>query len=83
MGGTYNMPGQVKKCTQNLTWKYLRLKIIRIHMCKWEDNIKMSLQEMGCDHVDLIQLVQNVKQWRTLLNAILRLRVANKGEFLD
>jgi hypothetical protein len=27
--------------------------------CKWEDNIKMFLKEIGCQCVDLIQITQD------------------------
>jgi hypothetical protein len=30
--------------------------------CKWEDNIKMDLREIGCDNVDWIYLAQSSVQ---------------------
>ena len=41
---------------------------------KWEDNIKMDLQEMGCEGVDWFALAQDRDRWRALLNAIMNLR---------
>jgi len=43
--------------------------------CKWDDNIKMDLQEVGCGGVDWIDLVQDWDRWRTLLTTVMKLRV--------
>ena len=42
---------------------------------RWEDNIKMDLQELGCGVVDWIELAQDRDRWRTLVNAVMNLRV--------
>ena len=42
---------------------------------RWVDNIKMDLQEVGCGYVDWIGLAQNRDRWRTLVSAIMNLRV--------
>jgi hypothetical protein len=34
---------------------------------KWEDNIKMDLQEVGCRGVDWIELAQDRNRWRALV----------------
>ena len=33
---------------------------------RWEDNIKMDLQEVGCGGMDWIQLIQDRERWRAL-----------------
>ena len=38
---------------------------------RWEDNIKMDLQEVGCRSVDWIELAQDRERWRALVNAIM------------
>ena len=43
--------------------------------CKWEDNIKMDLQEVGCEGIDWIELAQDRDRWRALVNAVMNLRV--------
>jgi len=39
------------------------------------DNIKMYLQEVGCGYMDWIRLTQDRDRWRTLVSAIMNLRV--------
>jgi hypothetical protein len=39
------------------------------------DNIKMGLQEMRCGIVDWIELAQDRDRWRSLVNAVMNLRV--------
>jgi hypothetical protein len=43
--------------------------------CRWEDNIKMELQEVGCGSMDWIGLAQDRDRWRALVNAVMNLRV--------
>ena len=42
---------------------------------RWEDNIKMDLQEVGCGGMDWIELAQDRNRWRVLVNAVMKLRV--------
>ena len=39
--------------------------------CRWEDNIKMDLQEVGREGMDLIDVAQDRERWRTLVNAVI------------
>ena len=51
--------------------------------CRWEDNIKMDLQEVGCWGMDWIELAQNRDRWRALVNVVMKLRVPqNAGDSL-
>jgi hypothetical protein len=43
--------------------------------CRWVDNIKMDLLEIGCGCVDWIGLAQGRDKWRALVNAVMNLRV--------
>ena len=42
---------------------------------RWVDNIRMDLQEEGCGYVDWIGLAQDREKWRTLVSAVMNLRV--------
>ena len=42
---------------------------------RWADNIRMDLQEVGCVYVDWIGLAQDRHRWRTLVSAVMNLRV--------
>ena len=42
---------------------------------RWEDNIKLDLQEVGCRGLDWIELAQDRDRWRALVNVVMHLRV--------
>ena len=42
---------------------------------KWEDNINMDLQKVGCRVVDWIDLAQDKDWCRALVNVVMNLRV--------
>jgi len=42
---------------------------------RWVDNIRMDLQEVGCEYMDWIGLAQDRDTWRTLVSAVMNLRV--------
>ena len=42
---------------------------------RWEDNIKMDLQEVGCGYMDWIELAQDRNRWRAVVNAVMNLWV--------
>ena len=44
---------------------------------KWEDNIKMDLQEVGGGYVDWMELAQDRDRWRALVSTVMNLRVPN------
>jgi hypothetical protein len=43
---------------------------------RWEDNIKIYLQEVGCEGIDWIDVAQDRERWRALVNAVMNFRVA-------
>ena len=42
---------------------------------RWEDNIKMDLQEVGCEGMDWISLAQDGDSWRALVTVVMKLWV--------
>jgi len=42
---------------------------------RWVDNISMDLPEVGCGYMDWIGLAQDKDRWRTLVSALMNLRV--------
>jgi hypothetical protein len=51
---------------------------------RWEDNIKMNFQKVGCEFMDWIELAQDRERWRALVNAVMNfVRSIKCGEFLD
>ena len=42
---------------------------------RWEDNIKMDLQEAGGGRGDWMELAQDRDRWRALVNKVMNLRV--------
>jgi hypothetical protein len=40
---------------------------------RWEDNIKMDIQEVGCEVIYWTDLAQGRHRWRTLVNAVINL----------
>ena len=43
--------------------------------CRWEDNIKVDLQELGCDSIDWIDVAQDRDRWLAPVNAVMNLWV--------
>jgi hypothetical protein len=49
-------------------------------MRRWEDNTKVHLLDMGCGVMDWIELARVRDRWRTLENAVMKLRVPTNVE---
>jgi len=45
------------------------------HRCRWVDNIRVYLQEVGCGYMDWIGMAQDRHRWRTVVSAVMNLRV--------
>jgi hypothetical protein len=43
--------------------------------CRWEDNIKMDLQEVGGGHGDWMELDQDRDRWRALVGTVRNFQV--------
>jgi len=44
-------------------------------MRRCKDNIKMDVQEVGCEGMDWIELAQDSNRWRAVVNAVMNLQV--------
>ena len=50
---------------------------------RWVDNIRIDLQEVGCEYMDWIGLAKDRDRWRTFVSAVMNLRVPwYAGNFL-
>ena len=50
---------------------------------RWEDNVKMDLQEVGGGCEDWMELAQDRDRWRALVSTVMNLRVPkNAWNFL-
>jgi hypothetical protein len=45
------------------------------HRRRWEDNVKMDLQEVGCGDMVLIELAQDRERWQALVHVVMNLQV--------
>jgi hypothetical protein len=43
--------------------------------CRWEDNIKIYLQEVGCGGTDWIYVVEDRDRWRAIVNAVMNILI--------
>jgi len=42
---------------------------------RWEDNIKMDLQEVGCESMDWVDLAEDRDRWQAMVNGVMNLQV--------
>ena len=50
-------------------------RLLRRPRRRWVDNIRMVIQEVECGYVGWIGLAQGRDRWRTLVSAVMNLRV--------
>jgi hypothetical protein len=71
MGRTCTTNGEKRNAYRILLGKPEVKRLLRRPRCRWVDNIKMDLIEIGCDGMDWIGLAQ----WKSLVNAVINIRV--------
>ena len=58
-----------------LTGKPIGKRPLGRRRCRWEDNIRMDLEEIGINAGNWVDSAQDVDYWKALVNAALNLRV--------
>jgi hypothetical protein len=77
MGGACSPYGREERCTvyRGLVGKPEGKGPLGRSRRRWENNIKMDLQEVGCGGMDWMELAQDRDRWRALVNAVMNFRV--------
>jgi hypothetical protein len=75
MGGNVAHIGEKRGVYKDLVGKPEGKRPLGRSRRKWEDNIKMDLEEVVCGGMDWIELAQNRDRWRALINAVMNLGV--------
>jgi hypothetical protein len=58
-----------------LVWKYEGKRPLGRPRHRWENNIKMDLQEVGCGGMDWIELAQDSDRWQAFVSAVINVQV--------
>jgi hypothetical protein len=75
MGGACSTYGERRGVYKVLVGKPEEQRPLGRPRRRWEDNIKMDLQEVGCGDMDWIDLAQDRDRCRTLVNGVMNHRV--------
>jgi len=75
MGGVCSAYGGEKRLIQRFVGKLEGKRTLGTPRRRWEDNIKMDLQEVGCGCMYWIMLAQDRDRWWTIVSAVMNLRV--------
>jgi hypothetical protein len=67
--------GEEREVYRVLVWKPEGKRPLGRPRRRWVDNIRTDLQEVGCGNMDWIGLAQYRNRWRTLVSAVMNLRV--------
>ena len=69
------MYGGEESCLKVLVWKPEGKSPLGRPRRRWEDNIRMDLQKVGCGGTDWIELVQDRDRWLAVVSAVMDVRV--------
>jgi hypothetical protein len=67
--------GEERGVYRVLVWKPKGKRPLGRLRCRWDDNIKLDLREIGTDGANCIQLAQNRVQWLAFVNMVMNLWV--------
>jgi ribosome biogenesis protein Nip4 len=62
--------GEVINAYKILVGKREGKRPLRKPKCRWEDNIRTDLRDIGCEDFDWAHVLQDRYQWRTLVNTV-------------
>ena len=71
MGRTCSTYRVLQKCIQSFSGK----RLLGRQRCRWENNVKMDLREVGSNAGDWIDVAQDKDQWWAYVRAVMNLRV--------
>jgi len=74
MGGACSVYGGDERRIKGFGGKLERRRPLGRPRRRWEDNIKMDLEEVECGIMDLIDLARVRDRWQALVNAVMNLR---------
>ena len=75
MGGACSAYGGGERCVQDFGGETWGKEPLGRPRRRWEDNIKIDLQVVGCGGNEWIDLAQDRDRWWALVNAVMNLRV--------
>jgi hypothetical protein len=75
MGGAFGVDGGGERCVLSSGRKPRGKRPLGRPRHRWEDNIKIDLQEVGCGGMDWIGPAQDRDRWRAIVNAVMNLRI--------
>jgi hypothetical protein len=75
MGRAYSTNEEKKNPCRILVGKPEGKRPLGRTRCRWDDNIKMVLREIGWNGMNWIDLAQDREQWRALVNTVMNLRL--------
>jgi hypothetical protein len=75
MGGACSTYGEGRGVYRVLVGKPEEKRPLEGPSRRWENNIKMDLQEVKCGDMEWIELAQDNDRWRTLVNFVMNLHL--------
>jgi len=75
MGWACNAYGGEESFTQGFSGEPEGKRPLGRQRLRWDDNIKMGLQEVGCGVMDWIEMAQDRDRWRARVNAVMNIRL--------
>jgi hypothetical protein len=74
MGGACSADGEERGVYKVLVEKPEEKRPLGKLRRRWDDNIRMDIQKVGCGGTDWIELAQDRDCWRAIVNAVMNLR---------